>query len=159
MTSEKKGAQELLAMNFLVSLPCRFDAGPNMGFFLTQMRDHKKLWANKCPKCGRFAIPPRTFCGRCLGVKMTEWVEQGDEGVLQTFGVVYYPFVQPNTGQMQPVPWANGVIRLDGGAFIFHYVWPPDPEILKVGDRYKAVWKQEGRTGEYNDIRYFKKIE
>lgn len=158
MTTAKKGAQELLATNFLVSMPCRFDAGPYMGFFLTQMRDHKKIWANRCPKCGRLSSPPRAFCGRCHGVEMTEWVEQGDEGVLQTFDVVYYPFVQPNTGQMQPVPWAHGTIKLDTGAFFAHYLVPPDPEKLKIGDRYKAVWKEEGRKGEFHDILYFKKI-
>jgi len=159
MTTEKKEAQEFLAMDFRVSLPCRFDAGPYMGFFLTQMRDHKKIWANKCPKCGRLSSPPSAFCGPCLGVEMTEWVEQVDEGVLQGFDVVYYRFIQPNTGEMQPVPWAHGFIELDTGAFFWHYVVPPDPEKLKIGDRFKAVWKEEGRKGEFHDILYFKKVE
>ena len=159
MTTEKKEAQELLAMDFVVSLPCRFDAGPYMGFFLTQMRDHKKIWANKCPKCGRLTCPPQVVCGRCHGVEMTEWVEQVDEGVLQTIEVVYYPFVQPSTGEMQPVPWAHGRILLDTGAVFHHYAVPPDPEKLKIGDRVKAVWKEEGRMGEFHDILYFKKVE
>ena len=159
MTTEKKGAQELLSIPYLLSLPCRFDAGRYMSFFLSELRDHKRIWANKCPKCGRMSIPPQSYCAFCHGIEMTDWVMQGDEGVLLTSDVVLFEFIQPNTGKIQPVPWAHGTIHLDGGANIGHYVVPPDPQKLKAGPRFKAVWKERGRKGEFHDILYFKAVE
>lgn len=161
MTTQKEGAEELIFMPFFMKLSCRFDTGI-MGKFFTEMRDHKKLWANKCPTCGRLSCPPTELCMACGGVKMTswpDWVEQGDEGVLMNPNVVYVEFIHPLTGEMQPVPWAHGTIKLDGGATLQHYLTPPDPEVLKSGDRYKVVWKEEGRIGWVHDILHFKKVE
>lgn len=154
MTEEtKKQEQELLAMPFLIRIPVREDAGPTMGRFLLALKD-KKIWANKCPSCGRMAIPPRSFCGRCLGVEMTEWIEMADEGTLEGIEICFFDFIQSNTGEVQKAPWAMGKIRLDGGALIEHFVWPPDPSKLKIGGRYKAVWN-ETRKGEFHDIVHF----
>lgn len=161
MVTEKQEAEELLFMPFFMKLPCRFDTGI-MSKFFTEMRDHKKIWANKCPKCGRLSCPPSELCMPCGNVEMTkwpDWVEQGDEGELLGSSVVYLEFVQPLTGEMQPVPWAFGSIKLDGGAFLTHYLVPPDPEALKQGDRYKAVWEEGERKGWVHDIKHFEKIE
>ncbi len=159
MTVEKKEDQELLIISNTLNIEYRFDAGQYMGRFLTELRDRKRIWANQCPQCGRFSCPPRAFCGQCLGVEMTDWVEQGDEGVLAGFDIHYYEFEHPRSGEVQPVPWADGLIQLNGGAHMLHQVVPPDPEKLKVGDRYQAVWKEEGRTGEVFDILHFEKKE
>jgi len=159
MTTEEKGAPELLAMDYPLSLPCRFDAGRYMGRFLVELRDHKKIWANKCPKCGRISCPPVTFCDLCHGVEMTEWIEQGNEGELRSAEVVYFEFVQPSTGKVQPVPWAHGSVLLDGGASLGHYLAPPDPTKLKRGERYKVVWKEKGRVGDVHDIQHFTAVE
>jgi hypothetical protein len=158
MTAEQGAEnQELLTMNYLISLPVRYDAGAFMGKFLKGLID-KKIWANKCPKCGRISAPPRMLCGRCLGTEMKEWVEQKDEGVLVAFEICFYDFIQSNTGLVQKAPWAKGTIKLDGGALFEHYVWPPDPTKNKVGDRYKAVWNEK-RIGEFHDIVHFVKKE
>jgi len=158
MTAANKKDQEYLILDNTVDLPLRLDAGECEGRFLKALRDEKRIWANKCPKCGRQLVVPRPVCAHCYDVEMTEWVEQGDEGVLEHFSISYYPFVHPRTGKIKPVPWANGIIRLDGGAQIWHEVVPPDPAQLKIGDRYKAVWKEEGRTGFIWDILHFEKV-
>jgi uncharacterized protein len=88
----------------------------------------------------------------------SDWVEQPDEGVLEVFEIHYYEMIHPRTGKVQPVPWANGLIKLDGGAYIEHYLMPPDPKAHKLGDRYKAVWKEEGRTGSVFDIQHFERM-
>ena len=157
MTTESK-APEFLILPLPIDIPCRFDCGPKFSFFFRQIRDHKKLWASKCPKCGRLSCPPTEFCGQCLGVEMTDWVEQNDEGVLVTFDVVFYQFVQPNTGLMQPVPWAFCTIRLDTGALFSHYLVPADQMQHRIGDRYRVVFKEEGRIGWFHDILHIKKI-
>lgn len=57
----KKATVEYLAMPHPVSIPCNFSAGPYMGRLLREMKDHKKLWGNKCPSCGRIMFPPERY--------------------------------------------------------------------------------------------------
>ena len=155
----KKATVEYLAMPHPVSIPCNFSAGPYMGRLLKEMKDHKKLWGNKCPSCGRIMFPPRAVCGQCHGVEAGDWVELSDKGRLFAYDVCYYPYIDPTTGQPKPVPWARGVIQLDGGGELLHFIEPADPEKLRRGMRVQAVWKEEGRTGEMMDILYFQAIE
>ncbi|MCX6007396.1 MAG: zinc ribbon domain-containing protein [Chloroflexi bacterium] len=152
--AEKK---ELLAMDYLISLPVRYDAGAYMGRFLKGLIN-KEIWANKCPKCGRISVPPRALCGRCLGTEMGEWLKLGDEGTLESFEVCFYDFIQSNTGQIQKAPWVKATFIMDHGAIMEHYMVPPDPTKHKVGDRYKVVWN-ESRIGEFHDILHFVKKE
>ena len=158
MTTEKQ-APEFLFVKTRARVPLRYDAGRYRSRFFAELRDHKKIWANKCPSCGHLHCPPDPYCYLCHGVECTEWVEQADEGVLQGISVVYFSFANPITGEVEPVPWAHGRILLDGGAIIGHRLVPPDEKVLKVGDRFKAVWKEEGRTGYFWDILHFKKKE
>jgi len=152
--AEKK---ELLAMDYLISLPVRYDAGLYMGRFLKGLMN-KEIWANKCPKCGRISVPPRALCGRCLGVEMDEWVKLSDEGVLESFEVCFYDFIQSNTGKIQKAPWVKATFIMDHGVIMEHYMVPPDPTKHKVGDRYKVAWN-ENRVGEFHDILHFVKKE
>jgi uncharacterized OB-fold protein len=157
MTGQQGQNEELLSMNYIVSLSVRYDAGLYMGRFFKGLID-KKILANKCPKCGRKAAPPRAICGMCRDIEMTEWVEAKDEGILESLEICYYDFIQSNTGEMQKSPWAKGLILLDGGVYLEHMVWPPDPAQHKLGDRYKAVWNEK-RIGEFHDIVHFVKKE
>lgn len=161
MTTNKNIDSELLILDDTVHLPYRTDSGPILGAFFKELKDHKRIWANKCPRCGRMHIPPESYCGRCWGVKRGEndWVEMADEGTLEVFEIHYYEAVHPFTGKVIPVPWASGLIRLDGGWVIEHTIDPPDPKQHTLGDRYLAVWKEEGRTGSAFDIICFRKVE
>ncbi len=159
MTTDKKVGQELVYLPNVMDFQLRFDAGKYGSRFFAELRDNKRIFANRCPKCGSMFVPPMSFCADCKGSEMSEWVEQGDEGILTNAQVQYYEYAHPRTGQFQKVPWAAGVIQLDGGALISHRLRPPDPQKLKVGERYKAVWKEEGRKGEFFDILYFTKKE
>jgi uncharacterized OB-fold protein len=155
---KEKEAQEFLTNEFTAILECRYDTGPYMGRFLTEFRDHKKIWGCKCPSCGYIYSPPHGHCYFCHGVELEEWVELGDEGVLEHFSVVNFPFVNPMTGEEEPIPWAHGIFEMKHGAFFSHRMTPPDPTKHKVGDRYKAVWREGGRTGHFWDILYFEKV-
>lgn len=154
MTEEVQ--QEYLVMPYKLSLPCNFSAGYYMGRFLAGLRDHKKIWGIKCPKCGRIMVPPRQLCGQCHGVEATEWVELGDKGTLMLYDVVLFDFINPGTGQTRPTPWARATIELDGGAEIGHFLEETDPDKLRLGMRVQAVWKEKNRTGEITDILYFR---
>jgi len=157
--AQKAEAPEYLKIPYTVSVPCKFSAGRYMGKMFLGLKNDKKIWANKCPKCGRIMFPPRAFCGSCHGVEAGEWVELSDKGTLKAFDVVYYPFVDPTTGETLPIPWAHGLIMLDGGGTMDHFLSVTDPEKLKEGMRFQAVWREEGRIGEMTDIIHFKPIE
>jgi uncharacterized protein len=158
MTAEQGAPKkELLTMDYLISLPVRYDAGAYMGRFLKGLMN-KEIWANKCPTCGRISVPPRALCGRCLGTEMDEWIKLSDEGTLESFEVCFYDFIQSNTGQIQKAPWVKATFIMDHGAIFEHYMMPPDPTKHKVGDRYKVVWN-ENRVGEFHDILHFVKKE
>lgn len=152
--------QELLMLPNRLLTENRMDVGPSGSRFYAEMKENKRIFATKCPDCGRLSIPARVYCGLCHGTKMTGWVEQGDKGILALATVQYYEFIHPRLGKAQKTPWASGLIKLDGGAEIAHYVYPPDPEKLVVGERYKAVWKEDGeRVGGFHDILYFTRDE
>jgi uncharacterized OB-fold protein len=158
MMSEQAKEPELLMLDNLFHVEYKYDAGKKGSPFYMEMKDNKKIFANKCPSCGRMSVPSRPFCGLCAGVEMTGWVEQGDVGTLEVLTIQYYQFSHPRTGETKAVPWASGQIRLDGGALVRHYLQPADPNSLKEGDRVKAVWRDQ-RRGHFTDIKYFEKCD
>ncbi len=136
--------------------PFRWSAGTYGSKFLTEIRDNKKLWGVKCPKCGKVYVPPRRVCGPCY-VEMDELVPVSDEGQLITFTIVSFGFLDPSTGREKPVPYGYAVIQLDGAdSYFLHYVDETDPTKLKAGMRVKAVFVEDGqRTGSLLDIKHF----
>ena len=62
---ELEEQEELLMLPKVISVPQKFNTGPKMGKFLKGLID-KKLYANKCPDCGRLQIPPREICAECI---------------------------------------------------------------------------------------------
>ncbi len=149
--------QELIVLEDRVHIPFRFDTGQYGSRFFSELKE-KRIWGCRCPKCGRVMVPPDSYCGRCDGVETNQWIFQGDEGVLRFFDVHFYPYVHPRTGKVKGVPWAEGVIELDGGGMITHHLDAVDMKDIEVGARYKAVWNEE-RTGSVHDILHFRKMD
>ncbi len=139
-----------------MSQPFRWSAGTYGSRFLTEIRDNKKFWGIKCPKCGKVYVPIRSVCGPCY-TEMTELVPLSDEGTLITFSVVSFGFVDPSTGLQRPVPYGYAVIQLDGAdSYLIHFIDETDPEKMKAGMRVRAVFEEDGkRTGSMMDIKHF----
>lgn len=139
--------------------PFRWSAGTYGSKFLTEIRDHGKLWGIRCPDCGKVYVPIRSVCGPCY-TEMTELVPLGDEGTLITFSVVSFGFVDPSTGKQKPVPYGYAVIQLDGAdSYLIHYIDETDPEKMKPGDRVRVVFEEEEkRTGSLLDIKHFELV-
>ena len=156
MAPEGRPVQELIEVQELMRLPLAFSTGPTMGRFLAEIRDRQRIWANKCPKCGRTQLPPRIVCAECH-VEVTEWVELKTSGQIVVFDVIYVPTINPLTGKMREVPYTTGSIKLDGGdATLMHFLDETDPKKLRVGQRVEAVFRPAGeRTGSVLDILYF----
>jgi len=163
----KQEAQEYMivpcGINGEMNIPYSWGAGDFVGKALEELRDNGKIYANKCPQCGRFHLPPRKVCGRCH-VEMEgreNWIEVGPKGTVLMFTVTVTPFLEPETGKPRQVPYTVATIQLDGAPAAFeHYLKETDPEKLKVGMRVEAVLKpKEQRRGDVRDIIQFRTIE
>ena len=135
---QQKTTDELITLEMLAKIPYRWAAGEYIGEFLRELRDSGKIYANKCPKCGRFRCPPGPVCSRCHA-RMEErgkWVEVGPRGTLISFFISEQSFLVPTTGDMLEVPFSVGIILLDGAPVILqHRLEETNPDKIKVGCR------------------------
>ncbi|MCZ7533558.1 MAG: Zn-ribbon domain-containing OB-fold protein [Acidimicrobiia bacterium] len=131
----------------------RYASGDEMERFLNGIAQ-RRIEAIRCPQCGRRYLPPRPFCGRCR-VRMTEWVPVADTGTLVAWTVVHLPIIDGRTGEPRPFPYGMGLIQLDGAdTALNHYMATADPELLTIGARVQAVWRDE-LEGAMDDIMHF----
>ena len=152
--------EELIVLKQLLSLNQRFSTGPLMGRFLAELRDHRRILANRCPSCGRHQVPPREVCAECH-VPVDELVEVGPGGMLTFFDVAYYASPDPLTGDSRDTPYCSAFILLDGchgNDTFWHEIKPADIPRLKYGLRVRPVWA-EHRTGAITDIRWFEIVD
>lgn len=160
MSKSRKTDQELIVSRQVLSIPQRFSTGPAMGRFLRELRDNKRIMANKCPKCGRHQLPPREVCAVCH-VEATEWEELGPEGTVRDFDVVYYASPDPLTGDTRETPYVACWADLDGtqgDAPLWHLLDAPDLSQVRSGLRVRVVFAEE-RSGRMEDIQHFEIIE
>ena len=136
-----------------LKVPYRYSMGPVASRFFIEMRDHKKIFGIKCPKCSRVYVPPRSTCGRCFE-ELSEWVEVKEQGTVETFTRVHYSSpVQPI-----PAPFFYGIIKLDGADTGFpHFIGDTRGKEPRIGMRVQAVFRED-RKGNMLDILYFKEI-
>jgi len=138
--------------------PFNYAIGMHGSKFFTEFRDRRRFMGIRCPRCGRVYIPPRGVCGHCF-VAMDEWVEVGPRGVIGTFTILRFAFIDPETGAQKPVPYGYGFIKLDGADTLFqHYISIEDETKVQVGARVEPVFSKESK-GSIRDIEYFKVID
>jgi uncharacterized OB-fold protein len=137
--------------------PFEWSVGRHTSKFLTELRDKKRIVGIRCPECKKVLVPPRNVCGECF-VPLDEIVELSGKGTVETFTILSFGFVDPDTGRQKPVPYTWALIRLDGSdTTLIHYVEETDPSKLHVGMRVQAVFEEE-RRGHLLDIRHFETI-
>ncbi|HOD29061.1 MAG TPA: Zn-ribbon domain-containing OB-fold protein [Syntrophales bacterium] len=131
----------------------RYYAGRMGSRFYVALRDQQKILGAKCPKCNKVLWPPRSTCHVCFS-EMTETVEIGPLGTVETFTVVTYNEpVQP-----RKAPFVYAVIRLDGAdTGMAHFLDEVDLDEVHIGMRVRPVFAPE-RKGNILDIRYFKPL-
>src|SRR5262249_44475085 len=112
-----------------------------------------------CPACALTLVPPRAFCTGCHK-RMEEFVEVGPGGLLDTFSVINFGFIDPFTGVERPVPYGYGIIKLDNCSNVLpHFLDVSDAQKLAVGQRVEAVFEPaENRKGVLTDIKHFRVI-
>jgi uncharacterized OB-fold protein len=153
--------QELLVLKKTIALNQKFSTGPIMGKFLKGLKD-KKIFANKCPKCGRLQLPPREVCAECR-VRAAEFVEVGPKGEVRYMDLVFYAMPDPLTGVARETPYGSINILLDGckgNETLPHFLRKDQLQKIKngwnekKGTRVRPVW-EENRIGDIWDIKYF----
>ncbi len=130
-----------------------YSAGPVRSKFLIYLRDHQKILGTRCPACGRVYVPARSTCLKCFE-NIDEWVEVGNEGILESYTIVY----KPEPIHIAQTPFALGIIKLDGAdTGMVHRLEETDFEKIRIGMRVRAVFSEE-RKGDIRDIKYFKRV-
>lgn len=134
-----------------LALPYKYFAGRTGSFFLTALRDEKKILGVRCPECKKVYVPPRSTCERHVTTRLTEWVPLSGEGVVTAFTVVRY--AEP----YQPVkpPYILALIKLEGADTAFaHIVKGLPASEMRVGLPVKAVFAK-ATTSTILDIDHF----
>ena len=138
--------------------PFEWSIGKHASKFLLELRDNKRMVGIRCPQCKKVFVPPRKVCGECF-VTMDEIVPLSGEGAINTYTVLNFGFVDPETGLQKPVPYTWAFIDLDGADNTFiHYVEETDLNKLHVGMRVRAVF-EDNRSGRLLDIKHFETID
>ncbi len=138
--------------------PFNYAVGMYGSRFFKELRENKKIMGVKCPTCGKVYVPPRGVCGPCFQ-EMKEFVEVGPGGVIGTYTILRFAFIDPETGHQKPVPYGYGFIKLDGADTLFqHYIDLVDEKKVRIGARVEPVWANE-RKGTIKDIQYFRVVE
>lgn len=136
-----------------MNLRWRYASGTPMARLLKALGE-QRLIALRCDECQRRYLPPRPFCGNCRK-RLSTWVPVQDEGTLEAWTIMYLPMIDGRTGKPRNVPYAMGLVRLDGAdTTINHFISTLDPAQLRIGQRVKAVWRSE-RLGALDDIASF----
>ena len=119
--------------------------------FFRAIKDEGRILGTRCDKCGLIYVPAASFCERCLG-DLTEWVEVGCKGEIETFTLIYLAA----DGTELEDPQIVAFIRLGDGGLI-HFLGEVDPYSVGIGMPVEAVFKPlEERQGSIEDIRYFR---
>lgn len=134
----------------------RYASGAAMERFADGLKE-RRIEATRCGNCGRRYLPPRPYCGRC-NVRMSDWVEVQNEGELVAWTVMQLPMLDGRTGEVREAPYGMGLILLDGAdTTLNHYLAESDPSKLAIGQRVRAVWRDDLR-GAMDDILHFEVI-
>lgn len=137
--------------------PFDYAVGLHGSKFFQELRDNRRIMGIKCPECGKVYVPPRRVCGDCFE-EMKEFVEVGPGGVIGSFTILRYGFIDPETGEQKPVPYGYGFIKFDGADTLFqHYISIEEEYRIKVGARVEPVFSEE-RKGTIKDILHFRVI-
>jgi len=157
-----KPQEELIYLDMTMKVPYKWRTGETMGEFFRELKENGIIYANQCPTCGRAFCLPKSVCTRDH-TKCTErdkWIPVGPKGTVVTYFMAEQSFLLPTTGEMLKIPFAVGIVLLDGAACILqHTLEETDSEKIKPFMRVEAVFKPKAeRKGNIYDIIHFKTI-
>jgi hypothetical protein len=93
-----------------------------------------KIYATKCPKCGRLHFPPVADCGDCGSSNVT-WTELEGEGEIETFTQVV---VKPVSFSKEP-DYIVAIARLKEGVRALAWLIGLEREDVKIGMKVRLM--------------------
>lgn len=93
-----------------------------------------KIYATKCPKCGKLHFPPVADCGDC-GSSNVKWIELEGEGEIETFTQVV---VKPASFSKES-DYIVAIARLKEGVRALAWLIGVEREDVKVGMKVRLV--------------------
>ena len=138
-----------------VNLKYTFAAGAATSKFLREIKKGN-IVGQRSAVTGFVSVPPRGACP-ISGTPMTEEVTLPETGTIMSYTIVHIPI--PNAPVKPPFIVANIVLDECDQTFI-HLVSECDNDNLAIGQKVKAVWKDESEWGwSLENIKYFVPIE
>ena len=90
-----------------------------------------KLLVGKCNDCGEYHFYPRLLCPHCFSDN-TEWVPARGTGAIYSYSTMR---------RGAPAPYTIAYVTLDEGVSIMTNIVDCNPDLLKIGDKLKVVFK------------------
>lgn len=152
MTDKENTSEELVeGFESPVNLKYTFAAGAATSKFLREIQKGK-IVGQRSDVTGLVSVPPRGACP-ISGTPTSQEVELPETGTVVSFTIVHIPI--PNAPVEPPFVVANIVLDESDQTFI-HLVSECDNSKLRIGERVKAVWKDESEWGlSLENIKYF----
>jgi uncharacterized protein len=148
LTVEKAAAGDILSAHHVLEFPYTRSTGPIIGRFLTGLRERMVLGIRAAD--GRVLVPPQEYDPE-TAEDLSEFVEVGQAGVVETWTWVY----EPRRNQPLDRPFAWAFVRLDGaGTAILHAVDAGDESRMRTGMRVRIRWREQ-TEGAIQDIACF----
>lgn len=104
-----------------------------------------RLEAARCKRCGKISFPPRSICPKCGSIEF-EPTKLPEVGTVRTFTVIR---VAPSQF-LEQVPYAIGIVELDGGVRITAQIVDCSLEDIKIGQRVRVEFRriqEDGHSG------------
>lgn len=144
------------------AFPITYYTGKHLSFFYEKMRAEKKIFGNRCPKCGNVYVPPVEFCRKCFVETGEDWVECSTEGVLWNYTILRVQF----PGYVLKPPFVYSYIKLDGSDdWFIHIMGEANLDKLHVGMKIEVVWHEQSSVKQANigyvfqPIKYFRPVD
>ncbi len=125
----------------------RRSTGPVIGRFLTGLREARVEGIRNSE--GQVIVPPTEYDPR-TGEALSDWVELGQTGTVQTWSWV----AEPRETHPLSTPFAFGLVLLDGADTAMLHAIDAPREAMKTGMRVRVRWAEQ-RKGSILDIACF----
>ena len=140
-----------LTAPYVLEYSYRRSTGPVIGRFLTGLRERRIEGVRL--EDGRVMVPPLEY-DPTTGRSLSEWVEVGQEGVVET--AVWVP--NPRTTHPLDTPFFWAMIRLDGAdVALAHVISADHGNAVGKGTRVRVRWANE-TVGFMTDITCFEVV-
>ncbi len=131
-----------------------FWVGKYMDAFYENLQK-KKIIGNKCPKCGKVFVPPRSVCGSCQeNIPLGNWVEVKDTGTVLNYTTTTLSITEVRR-RTRKGPAIIGLFKLDGSdSAVIYELINVDESKVKTGMKVNVVWNEK-LAGVPTDIKGF----